>query len=190
MKRIVLFTLAAVLAAAAAFAQAPYPYRALDPGQFDPKVDPDIDMFVNHWKNSTPRIMFGDLIFRDILTGLEGPDVLHPAKKGAVLVEQTAISYATLEPGAVASGRASKGEQQVFYVTGGTAKITAGNKSFDLKEGMGFILTPEFDLTPIDLIQQGSCVREVKAGPFRPNKPHSPGRGSNRLGFRDFSLTL
>jgi mannose-6-phosphate isomerase-like protein (cupin superfamily) len=147
MKRIVVCSLAALFAAAAAFAQAPYPYRALDPNQYDPKVDPDIDMFVNHWQNSTPRVMFGDLIFRDILTGLEGPDVLHPTKKGAVLVEQTAISYATLEPGAVASGRANKGEQQVFYVTGGTAKITAGNKSFDLKEGMGFILTPEFDFT-------------------------------------------
>lgn len=147
MKKVILFFLAALFFAIAATAQEPYPYRALDPRQFDPKVDPDIDMFVNHWSNSTPRIMYGHLIFRDILTGLEGSDVLHPTKKGAVLVEQSAISYATLEPGASASGKAKTGEQQVFYVTGGTAKITAGKKSFDLKEGMGFILTPEFDFT-------------------------------------------
>lgn len=147
MKKVMMMVLAATFFAVAASAQAPYPYRALDPRQFDPKVDPDIDLFVNHWKNSTPRVMFGDLVFRDILTRLEGPDKFHPTRKGAVLVEQIAISYATLEPGAVASGRAKQGEQQVFYVTGGSAKITAGKKSVDLKEGMGFILTPEFDFT-------------------------------------------
>jgi hypothetical protein len=58
-KRIIVFFLSAMFIVAAAFAQAPYPYRALDPRQFDPKVDPDIDMFVNHWNNSTPRVMFG-----------------------------------------------------------------------------------------------------------------------------------
>ncbi len=125
---------AAMCVCAAAFAQNPYPYSALDPRQFDAKVDPDIDMFVNHWNNSTPRVMYGDLVFRDILTALEGPDKLHPVKKGAVLVMQTAISYATLEPGAIASGKAKQGEQQVFYVSGGTAKITAGNKTVDLKK--------------------------------------------------------
>ncbi len=147
MNKTILFFLAAACAFSAASAQEPYPYRALDPRQFDPKVDPDISMFVNHWSNSTPRVMYGDLIFRDILTALEGRDALHPVKKGAVLVEQNAISYATLEPGAVASGRANKNEQQVFYVAGGTARITSGNSSYDLKEGMGFIITPEFDFT-------------------------------------------
>ncbi|HEX3000074.1 MAG TPA: cupin domain-containing protein, partial [Armatimonadota bacterium] len=147
MKKGIMMFLAVAFVAVTASAQAPYPYRALDPKQFDPNVDPDIDLFVNHWSNSTPRVMYGDLIFRDVLTGLQGPDVRHPVKKGAVLVEQTAVSYATLETGAVASGRAKQGEQQVFYVSGGTAKITAGKKSFDLKEGMGFILTPEFEFT-------------------------------------------
>jgi len=145
MSKIVTFVLVAVLFSTVALAQDPYPYRALDPRQFDPSVDPDIDMFVNHWNNAIPRVMFGDLVFRDVLTGLEGPDVLHPTRKGAVLVEQTAISYATIEPNAIASGRANDGEQHVFYVTGGTGTITAKNKTYDIKEGMGFILTPEFD---------------------------------------------
>lgn len=173
MKRVIVFFLAVMFLSAAAFAQDPYPYRSLDPKQFDPKVDPDVDMFINHWNNSTPRVMFGDLIFRDILTGLEGPDVLHPTKKGAVLVEQTAISYATLEPGAIASGKAKQGEQQVFYVTGGTAKIIAGKKSYDLKEGMGFILTPEFDFTLTGTgKEQFTCyvVTEPLPANFKANK--------------------
>ncbi len=74
MSRIVVFVLGVLLFAGVVFAQEPYPYRALDPRQFDPAVDPDIDMFVNHWSNSVPRVMYGDLVFRDILTGLEGPD--------------------------------------------------------------------------------------------------------------------
>ena len=145
MNKLMTFVLGAVLFSVTALAEEPYPYRALDPRQFDPAVDPDIDMFVNHWNNSTPRVMYGDLVFRDVLTGLEGPDALHPTRKGAVLVYQTAISYATIEPDAIASGRAKDGEQQVFYVTGGTGTITAKNKTYDIKEGMGFILTPEFD---------------------------------------------
>jgi mannose-6-phosphate isomerase-like protein (cupin superfamily) len=145
MRRIIMFFLIAVFVAAGALAQAPYPYRALDPKQFDPAVDPDIDMFINHWSNSVPRLMYGSMVFRDVLTGLEGKDSLHPTKKGAVLLEQTAISYATIEPGAIASGKAKEKEQQIFYVAGGTGDITAGDKSYNLKEGMGFILTPEFD---------------------------------------------
>lgn len=145
MKKIIVFSLVAIFVATVAFAQESPRNDALDPRAFDPAVDPDIDMFLNNWRNSMPRVMYGDLVFRDILTKLEGPDPLHPTKKGAVLIYQTAVSYATIEPGAIASGRAQKGEQQVFYVSGGNGKITVNSKSYDIKEGMGFILTPEFD---------------------------------------------
>lgn len=139
------FSLIGVFVVTAALAQVPYQFRALDPRQFDPAVDPDIDMFVNHWSNSMPRLMYGHMIFRDVLTRLESKDALHPTKRGAVLLEQNAISYATIEPGAFAKGRAKEKEQQLFYVAGGTGKITANDKSFELKEGIGFILTPVFD---------------------------------------------
>ncbi|MFC1538159.1 cupin domain-containing protein [Candidatus Latescibacterota bacterium] len=145
MRKTVFLVLAVMLVVSVVFAQESPRNDALDPKQFDPAVDPDIDMFINHWSNSMPRVMYGDLVFRDILTKLEGPDPLHPTKKGAVLIYQTAISYATIEPGAIASGRAQAGEQQVFYVSGGNGKITANSKSYDIKEGMGFVLTPEFD---------------------------------------------
>ena len=164
MKQVVTAFLAALVVSTAAFAQGPqqqpqqgqrqqqgqqqnqaYPFRSLDPRQFDANVDPDVDMFVNNWRNSTPRVMYGDMVFRDILTPLEGPDPVHPTKRGAVLVLQNGISYATLEPGAIASGRAEKGTQQVFYVTGGEGSLTSAGKSQAIQKGIGFILTPAFD---------------------------------------------
>ncbi|MEO8679125.1 MAG: hypothetical protein ABI665_08765, partial [Vicinamibacterales bacterium] len=92
---------------------------ALDPSPINPSVDPNIDMFVNDWRNAAPRSVYGGLIFQDILTKLEGPDPVHPTKKGAVLVNITAISHASLAPGARAAGRAAAGERQVFFAMSG-----------------------------------------------------------------------
>jgi mannose-6-phosphate isomerase-like protein (cupin superfamily) len=118
---------------------------ALDPTPINPAADPNVDLFINDWKNSQARMVYGKLVVRDILTRLEGPDPQHPAKKGAVLVNITAISYATLAPGAVASGRMQKGERIVFYTTGGTGQISVNSKSYDVSKGTGFTLTPDFD---------------------------------------------
>src|SRR5690348_13347312 len=79
---------------------------ALDLAPIDPAVDPDIDLYINNWKNSQSRALYGHLAVRDILTRLDGPDPLHPRTKGAVLTNITAISYAMLEPGAIAGGKA------------------------------------------------------------------------------------
>jgi mannose-6-phosphate isomerase-like protein (cupin superfamily) len=117
----------------------------LDPTPINPAVDPNVDLFINDWRNAKPRAMYGKLVFRDILTRLEGSDPVHPAKKGAVLVNITAISYATLDPSAIISGRAQKGERQVFYTTGGTGQIAVNSKSYDVHKGTGFTLAPDFD---------------------------------------------
>ncbi len=142
-KRIVVLFIAALLISSA---WAQVDLSQLDPRNYDPKADPDPNMFINNWHNATPRTIFGKMAIRDILTALEG-DQLHPTRKGAVLMQKTAISYATLEPRAVASGRAKAGEQQAFYVAGGTGTMTSKGKTVAIKEGMGFILTPEFDFT-------------------------------------------
>ena len=174
MKRLMVFVCIIMLCAAAtALSQEAYPYRSLDPRQFDPAVDPDVDLFINHWGNSMPRLMYGHMVFRDVLTANDGTDVLHPARKGAVLMEETAISYATLEPGATARGSAVKGEQQVFYTFGGTGTITAGKERHDLREGMGFILTPEFEF---ELTATGEepmtfyVITEPLPRDFKPNR--------------------
>src|SRR4051794_27458416 len=109
MKKTITFSLVAIcFAATASYAQrapgggqqATSREDALDPTPVDPAKDPNIDMFVNDYRNSKPRPMYGKLMFQDILTRLEGPDHLHPTKRGAVLENITAISYATLAPGA------------------------------------------------------------------------------------------
>jgi mannose-6-phosphate isomerase-like protein (cupin superfamily) len=117
----------------------------LDPTPINPAVDPNFDLFINDWRNSQPRAMYGRLASRDILTRLEGRDPQHPTKKGAVLTGITAISYATLDPGAIASGRAQQGERQIFYTTGGIGQLSVNSKSWEVKKGTGFTLTPEFD---------------------------------------------
>lgn len=120
---------------------------ALDPSPVNPAVDPNIDMFVNDWRNAPPRRMYDGIVFRDILTRLEGPDPLHPTKKGAVLVNITAISRAELAPGARVTGRAAAGERQVFYTVGGAGNIAVNAKSHDVRNGVGFTVTPDTAFT-------------------------------------------
>src|SRR5262245_27102154 len=152
MKLIVSLSLAAFCASATlAYAQQPQSRTsredALDPSPVDPSVDPNIDMFVNDWKNAAPRTVYGGLVFRDILTRLEGPDPLHPAKKGAVLVNITAISRAELAPGARVTGRAAAGERQVFYTVAGAGTVAVNSKTHDVRNGVGFTLTPDTAFT-------------------------------------------
>ena len=134
---------------------------ALDPSPVDPSVDPNIDMFVNDYRNAKPRTVDGSLVFRDILTRLDGADPLHPVKKGAVLTDISVVSYATLAPGTSASGKAPQGMVQIFLATAGEGKLTVNSKSFDIKDGVGFTLTPDFDfkLTSTGKVPLGMYVR-------------------------------
>jgi mannose-6-phosphate isomerase-like protein (cupin superfamily) len=118
---------------------------ALDPSPVNPSVDPNVDLFIGDYRNAKPRTAYGGLVFRDILTKLDSSDPIRPNKKGAVLTDITSVSYATLAPGAIASGKVSKGDLQVFFATAGEGKIAVNSKSFDVKDGVGFVLTPDFD---------------------------------------------
>jgi mannose-6-phosphate isomerase-like protein (cupin superfamily) len=135
---------------------------ALDPTPVNPAVDPNIDMFINDYRNAKPRTVYGGLVFRDILTRLDGADKLHPTKKGAVLSDIAVVSYATLAPGASASGRVPAGNVQIFLAVGGEGKIAVNSKSYDVKDGVGFTLTPDFDfkLTSTGKVPLAFYVRE------------------------------
>jgi mannose-6-phosphate isomerase-like protein (cupin superfamily) len=146
---------------------------ALDPSAIDPAVDPNIDMFVNDWKNATPRSMYGAITFQDILTRLEGPDPVHPTKKGAVLVNITAISHAQMAAGARATGRTAAGERQVFFTMSGNGSIAVNGKSFEVRKGTGFTLTPDTAFT-LNNTGKAPLVFYVRTEPLPGNYVASP----------------
>jgi mannose-6-phosphate isomerase-like protein (cupin superfamily) len=124
-----------------------YDFAQLDGTAFNPDKDPDVDMYIGHWRDAFPRIMHGNLYFRDMLTAFKGTGPEQPTRKGAVLTHADAVSYAQLEPGSTArriDGQL-KDVQQVFVVNSGTGSITSGGKTTALSKGMTFVITPGLD---------------------------------------------
>jgi mannose-6-phosphate isomerase-like protein (cupin superfamily) len=117
----------------------------LDPSPIGSPTDLETNKFINDYRNSPARVMYGKLAVHDILTHLDGPDPKHPVKKGAVLTEIGAISYAILDPGATAAGRMAAGQRQTFYATGGNGQLTVNSKTAEVQDGTGFVLYPDFD---------------------------------------------
>jgi mannose-6-phosphate isomerase-like protein (cupin superfamily) len=122
-------------------------YSRLDNSPINAPTDQDVDMFMGNWRDAYPRIVHGNIYFRDMLTALQGPDSLHPTRKGAVLTNADAVSYAMLEPGASAHkiDGELKGVQETFVVNSGTGIITSGSKTVELSKDMAFIITPGLD---------------------------------------------
>lgn len=122
-------------------------YARLDNSPYNRGKEQDIDMFMGNWRDAFPRIMHGNLYVKDMLTALQGPDPLHPTRKGAVLVNAEAVSYAMLEPGSTAHPVQGElnGIQQIFVVNSGTGVITSGSKTEELSKDIAFILTPGLD---------------------------------------------
>lgn len=104
-------------------------------------------MFIGDWRNAFPRIMHGNLYVRDMLTALQGSDELRPARRGAVLTNADAVSYAQLEAGSAAHRVEGelKNIQQTFVVNSGTGVITSGSTKVALVKDMAFIISPGLD---------------------------------------------
>jgi mannose-6-phosphate isomerase-like protein (cupin superfamily) len=140
MKCIMALTLA-VLFVFSASAQPLPEYYQLDPKSYDPAVDVNTDLFVNHWRDSPPISLHGDLIVRDMFVPLRG-DTLEPAEKGAVLTLLKRVSRFSLDPGAGSTDIVPRGEQEIYFITGGTGELrTEGDVHFLYPE-VG-ILIPE-----------------------------------------------
>lgn len=139
-KLLLLLAICVLMIPAAVSAQ--QPHSQLDPAQYDPAVDPDIDMFIGDWRDSMPRHTHGSLVERDILTKLEGTDDLHPTRKGAVLVNLDHVSLATLEPMTVTSPTTLSDLQEIFYLIGGQGRVRANGKQYDLQVGSSIIAPP------------------------------------------------
>ncbi len=151
-RRIAATAVIAALAATTATAQpAPPPAApperqdALDPTPVDPATDPDARLFLGDWRDAKPRFGFGGLTLHDILTPLGSADPLRPAARGAVLKDITTLSRATLAAGRSAAGRLPAGQRAIFYTTEGSGSLIVNGRSHDLRDGVGFVLTPDFD---------------------------------------------
>ncbi len=94
------------------------PYSQLDPKQYDPETEPDIDMFISSWKESMPRHSHGCLVERDIFTPCEG-DPLRPTGRGAVLTDIKRFSHARLEEHSTTAPNTLTDEQAIFYIDSG-----------------------------------------------------------------------
>jgi mannose-6-phosphate isomerase-like protein (cupin superfamily) len=139
-----LLAAALLLAAPPAFSpaqtQAP-DYGMLDGKPYNPKTDPDIDLFIGNWRDSMPRHTYGSLIERDILTKSAG-DPLHPHTKGAVLTYINRLTYGTLDAGYATTPSRLSGEQVVFYIDSGGGTFAAGGKTIELRKGITVLLPP------------------------------------------------
>ena len=134
------FCAAAFSTAPPAAAQTPAPdYSQLDPNAYDPKKDPDIDMFISDWREGVPRQTYGRLIERDIFTKLEG-DPVRPTSRGAVLEYINRFTYAVLQGHTATAPSKPRGEQVIFYVDSGRGTIRSGGKSAELRAGVGALI--------------------------------------------------
>ncbi|MGH9572047.1 MAG: cupin domain-containing protein, partial [Candidatus Acidiferrales bacterium] len=122
-------------------------YARLDNAPIDVFAEFDVDMFMGNWRDSYPRMMYGNLYVRDMLTALEGSDPLHPTRKSAVLTDAVAVSYAMLEPRSTAHpiDGELKDTQETFVVNSGTGVIESGSDKVELSKGKSFIIAPGLD---------------------------------------------
>lgn len=118
--------------------------QSLDGTSYTPGTDPDIDMYIGSWTESMPRNSHGSLIERDLLT--QG-DALNPPRKAAVLEYVNRYVYATLNVRNTTTPTTLKGEQEVFYIISGKGVVTAGGKSFDLYDGITFLVPEGLEFT-------------------------------------------
>ena len=85
-----------------------------------------IDRFMGDWHDSMPRHEHGSLVLRDILTH---GDNLSPPQPGAVLQATNFVAYGRLQPRDVTTSEKLDGQQELYYIDGGTGEITAGGKT-------------------------------------------------------------
>lgn len=165
-KKIILMIFATLIAfSCAAFAE------SLDGAPYKPGVDPNIDMYMNSYLNTMPKHSHGNLIERDILT--KG-DPIKPTRKGAVLSFVNRYTQATLETGATTMPTTLKGEQEIFYVTSGVGKITAGGKTAELHDGVAVLMPANLEFTITNTCNKNALtmllINEPTPSGFKPNK--------------------
>ena len=159
------------LASSTVLAQEP-DYSQLDPKPYDPKTEPDIDMYMGSWKDSPPKHTHGYLVERDILTQCDG-DPMKPPTKGAVLKYVNRFTYATLEMLTSTEPTTLVGEQELFHVLSGKGTVTGGKKTYNIYPGITFLIPEKMKFT-IENTGKERLTMYLVAEPtregFRPNE--------------------
>ena len=120
----------------------PHPsYAMLNSRPYDPERDPDIDMYIGSWRESTSFQTHGNLLERDVLRKGHG-DPMNPPIKGSVLEYVNRFTHALLFPGTLTLPTTLEGEQEIFYILKGTGTITGGGETYPLHPGVT-VLAPE-----------------------------------------------
>ena len=116
--------------------------------QFFRRTVPDIDKFIGHWKDAKSRTAYGALEVRDILKRCYG-NPLRPVSKGAVLTDINAVSYGLLKAAKSTTPATLNDRQLIFYIVTGEGTIQSGDRTAELREGIGIIMPPkvEFSIT-------------------------------------------
>ena len=109
------------------------------PAPYNPETDPDIDMYISHWKDSIPVHTHGSLIEREVMS--KG-NPSKPERKGAVLKYVNRFTHATLPARASTREVTLSGEQEILYVLSGKGTISSDKTTADLYSGI-FVLVPD-----------------------------------------------
>ncbi len=159
---IAMLVLAALFAGSAAA-------QSLDGSPYDPARDPDIDLFMTDWRDSTPAHTHGALIERAIFTRGNNP---NPVRKGAVLEYVNRYVHATLPARAVTTPVTLNGEQEIVYILDGTGTISGAKETFELGPGAAVLVPAGLEFVmrnpgPDDMTMY--LVSEPIPAGFRPN---------------------
>ena len=117
-------------------------FYALSTSPYNPEVDVNTDLFIDSWKFHSSRTEHGAIRVRDIFTENTSADPLKPEKRGAVLNVFSEYAWGILEPGLSTTKETLKGEQKIFYFTGGEGEITGGSETVRFNGYTG-VLIPE-----------------------------------------------
>jgi mannose-6-phosphate isomerase-like protein (cupin superfamily) len=109
-----------------------------------PVSDTLADMYFGDWRDAEPKVMFGSLIVRDILTH---GDNFTPPFPGAVLEYARFLSYGQLEPGAQTVPTTLQGLQLFFYISDGVGEVSAGGKTASLHHGSALLMPEGLEFT-------------------------------------------
>lgn len=107
------------------------------PASAQPTSSDRIQMYFGDWHASAPRIVYGTLEERDILT--KG-DALHPSHKGGVLHFINSYSFATFPPGVSTKPARLTGQQEILYIASDRGTANAAGESAELHPGVAVLL--------------------------------------------------